>query len=77
MPNDVTCPDCGGEMERGFIPDNAYLMVAETYWHKGPPETKKNIFGMASGVRLNLTDMIPISAHRCLKCGLLKLYAQG
>lgn len=73
--NDVTCPVCGEAMEAGFIPDSSFRLVVNTYWHRGAPKVKKNIFGTIVGVWPDPAQMIPISAHRCGKCGLLRFYA--
>jgi len=65
-----TCPDCNAEMETGFIPDH-YAQIIRSHWHPGTA-TDKTFTG---NLKLNRDSMIPITAFRCPKCGLLKQYA--
>jgi hypothetical protein len=61
-------------MEVGFIPDVGYGAVLQLSWQRGEPEPRK-FLGMSTGIKFNLGSELPITAARCTKCGLLKLYA--
>ena len=64
-------------MEAGFIPDLASGASAlQMGWHPGEPEGKRFI-GMKAGVKFDKAAMLPISAHRCPQCGLVRLFAEG
>ena len=73
----LQCPDCGTEMEEGFIPDATHGPVWQTCWHRGTAESK-TLLGMQTGTGINydLTNMMPVTACRCTSCGLLKFYAK-
>ena len=68
------CPDCGGRMEEGFIPDATYGGILQTHWYPGEPE-ETSFLGIATGMKVEKTGMLPIEAHRCSRCGVLRLYA--
>ena len=61
-------------MEEGFIPDASYGQILQTHWHPGEPE-KSTFLGMTMGTKIDRSDMLPIEAHRCTRCGVLRLYA--
>jgi hypothetical protein len=71
----IACPECGGVMEMGFIPDMAHAAVMQLTWQRGIPEVAK-FLGLKNGVKLRVNECLQITAHRCTKCGLLKLYAK-
>ncbi len=71
----LQCPDCGTEMEEGFIPDATYGAVLQTCWHRGTAESK-TFLGMGTGIKYDPTNMMPVTACRCTSCGLLKFYAK-
>ena len=68
------CSDCGAAMEEGFIPDMAHSAVLQLRWQRGIPEDCK-FLGMKNGIKLIADKCVPVTARRCTKCGLLKLYA--
>jgi len=72
----VNCPDCALPMEIGCLPELTKGSVALTTFLPGiPPEEKW--FGLlkTGGVVVDWKKMIPVTAFRCPKCGLLKSYA--
>ena len=69
------CPECGSAMEDGFIPDMTIPQIVQLGWQAGPPEDEK-FFGMRAGLKVNLKELMQITARRCTKCGFLKLYAK-
>ena len=75
MSVELQCPDCGTEMEEGFIPDAFRWMMLQTCWHRGTAESKA-FLGSGTGIKLDRTKMLPITACRCTSCGLLKFYAK-
>ena len=64
------CPDCNVPMETGFVPDH-YAQIIQSRWHPGLA-TEKTLFG---NLKLDNDALIPITALRCPKCGLLRQYA--
>jgi hypothetical protein len=58
-------------MEQGFIPDVAYGAILQLTWHRGEPESRMFL----GGIKLKPHQQLPVTADRCTKCGLLKLYA--
>ncbi len=71
----LQCPDCGTEMEEGFIPDWTQGGVLQTCWHRGTAESKTFLGMQMGGVKYDPTNMMPVTACRCTSCGLLKFYA--
>jgi hypothetical protein len=69
------CPECGSAMEDGVIPDMAHTQVVQLGWQAGPPEDAK-FLGMKAGLKVNVKELLKITARRCTKCGFLKLYAK-
>ncbi len=66
------CLECGSAMEEGFIPVMmSYGEVRQTAWHAGKPERS-----WLGGVKAKEDQVTMITAYRCTKCGLLKLYAK-
>jgi len=63
-------------MEEGFIPDMGYGNATQLVWQRGIPENKKFLGLKSRAVKLNENEYVKISARRCTKCGLLKLYAR-
>ncbi len=70
------CPDCGSEMEEGFVPDQGYVTVHQAAWHRGKAEPEISFGLFRSGVRHDKHETVPIIAYRCTTCGLLRFYAQ-
>ena len=62
-------------MEEGFIPEMKAgpLQLA---WHRGTPENKKFLGLKTQAVKFDENECMKITARRCTKCGLLKLYAR-
>ena len=71
QPDAARCPECGGEMEQGFIPDVAEGKVLRQVWVIGPPQ--KNWIG---GIKIKRDKWRHVETHRCKNCGLLKSYAR-
>jgi len=69
------CPDCGGVMEEGFIPDSTYGAVLQTHWHRGTAE-KTSFLGIDTGAKIDRSKMLPICSCRCSDCGLLRFFAK-
>jgi hypothetical protein len=63
-------------MEQGFIPDMAHSCVWQLAWQRGEPQAAK-FLGLANGVKLDTNEQLKVTADRCTKCGLLKLYARA
>lgn len=71
------CPECGAAMEEGFIPYMASPGAAmQLAWQRGIPESRKFLGLKSRAVKLNENECVRITARRCTKCGLLKLYAR-
>ena len=70
MNNDINCPDCGSEMDKGFLLDHNFTTIFQTYWHKDEPVTNKK-----GVVKADKKSIIPVISYKCTKCGLLKHYA--
>ncbi len=73
------CADCGAEMEIGFIPDLSMATAFRSSWHRGEPDDKTilDFLKYGPGVKYDRSQLIPVRALRCTKCGLLKLYANS
>jgi hypothetical protein len=71
QPDPAQCPECGGEMEIGFIPDFTYGAVLPQRWSKDAPQ--KN---WLAGVKFKRDQSRTIETYRCTSCGLLKSYAR-
>ena len=65
--NEMVCPKCRGQMQPGFIVDEAYNRTQVSSWTPGEP--KKGFFGVRA------KDKKEMKAFRCALCGLLELYA--
>ncbi len=75
--SELKCPDCKTTMEKGFLPDQALTAVLQSAWQKGEAEPEISFgFIKSGGVKYDTKEIIPITAHRCTKCGLLRLYAR-
>ena len=71
------CPDCGTGLEPGYLIDygNSDVIRAGT-WVEGIPEFAR-FLGMKVGLKVKDRRQLPIEAHRCRRCGYLKLYARN
>ena len=67
MAQNLRCQECQAEMEIGFVPDH-YAQIIQSRWHPGLANSKTFV----GNLKLDTTAMIPITAYRCPKCGLLK-----
>ena len=56
------CPDCGGRMEEGFIPDATYGQILQTHWHPGEPE-KSTFLGMNMGTKIDRSGFERLEAE--------------
>ena len=65
------CPKCGGEMEKGWLPDDTYGGVHRTAWTAGDPQ--RGLLGSIVYPKRDAT--LPISAFRCCDCGFIEHYA--
>jgi len=73
--NRTDCTDCGGVLERGFIPDRGdHDAFTLPYWVQGEPEEQR-FLGMSAGLRVKGRPSFHVVSYRCRSCGLLKLYA--
>lgn len=66
------CPKCDQSMDRGHIPDVAHGVVLPSGWAPGDPETRR----FMGGIKYRKEGMIPFSAYRCPRCGLVEFYAR-
>lgn len=66
------CPDCDGEMIEGFILDMTYGGQLVPRWLKGRPE--KSFW---TGVKSKGKECRSVETYRCVKCGLLRSYANA
>lgn len=58
-------------MEEGFVPDQStHGAILQASWYRGQPQPS---FFRVTKVRQK--ELLPITVHRCTKCGLLKFYA--
>ena len=64
------CPDCEGEMVEGFILDMTYGGQLVPRWLEGQPE--KSTW---TGVKAKGKECRSVETYRCVKCGLLRSYA--
>tara|TARA_R100000750_G_scaffold41725_1_gene27137 strand:+ start:117 stop:344 length:228 start_codon:yes stop_codon:yes gene_type:complete len=70
-------------MELGFIPDASNMIVMQTQWHPGTPKDVKflgfnppTFMGKeVPAIYHDAEQMLPISAYRCSRCGILKFIA--
>jgi hypothetical protein len=68
--NERVCPKCNGNMQEGFIYDQAYGASLVSRWVQGPPERS-----LLTGLKLKGRRMIETRTFRCDKCGFLESYA--
>ena len=57
-----------------FLPDYSYGAVLEGHWHPGHPRMTK-FLGISTGTKVEREEMLPVTAWRCDRCGLLRSYA--
>ena len=65
------CLRCGGEMEEGFVLDEAQSGYRLARWVAGPPQKSP-----WTGIKLGGRRKLPLSAQRCTACGAIDLYAR-
>ncbi|MGI8566490.1 MAG: PF20097 family protein [Pyrinomonadaceae bacterium] len=65
------CPDCAEEMFEGFILDMTYGGQRVPRWIKGRPEES-----FWTGVKSRGKETRSVETYRCVKCGLLRSYAE-
>lgn len=71
MDKQPTCPDCGLQMERGFVPD-MWGIATQSNWHPGSVKELRTLIGC---LKLDDNLIMKITAYRCPECGQLKQYA--
>jgi hypothetical protein len=64
------CVKCGGEMEEGFILDNAHGYFLPSEWAQGAPERSR-----WTGIKLKGKQRLAVVTFRCAKCGYLESFA--
>ena len=64
------CPKCSGQMQRGFIIDNAQGGRLVSQWAPGAP-VRSFWFGTKAP-----DTLVPIGVFRCAACGFLESYAR-
>lgn len=72
QPDAARCPECGGEMEQGFIPDVAEGKTLQQQWVRGEPRRKWWVLG----IYIKAGEAQRVETYRCKNCGLLKSYAR-
>ena len=70
MSRDLVCNECGGEMQRGYVPNFLFNQENQTFWVEGKAE--KSILGF---LKIRDRKNYDIVAYRCKDCGAIKLYA--
>ncbi|MFT3893364.1 MAG: PF20097 family protein [Anaerolineales bacterium] len=71
MLNTIVCNECGGDMQKGYVPDYMHLDTpTQPSWIEGNFE--QNLFGF---LKLRGKKRYQIVAYRCEQCGLIKFYA--
>ncbi len=65
------CPECGAQMQEGFLLDEGQGTRHEVYWVSGVPE--KSVW---VGTKLKGKEVWRTVAYRCRDCGYLKSYAR-
>lgn len=58
----LICPECGSEMEEGFIKDSTYGARLVSSWVKGPPEGS-----FWKGIKISGKERRTIQSFRCGK----------
>ena len=73
----VNCPDCDRPMEVGCLPEigDHSTTTVTTFLPGIPPEQKFLGLIKTGGIVVDRKKVIPVTAFRCPKCGLLKTYA--
>ncbi len=64
------CPHCAVGLQQGFVLEDTRNSRGVTRWVEGAPE-KSFWFGL----NLRGRTTLPVTAHRCPRCGYLELYA--
>jgi ribosomal protein L37E len=71
-----SCSECGSPMEPGFLADFGEGDTARAgSWIEGAPEMMR-FLGLKVGIRVKGKRRVGVTALRCRRCGLLKLYAR-
>lgn len=78
MTTKPTCADCSETLEIGFIPDATIGPVKQSHWHPGAAVHERFV-GLEAydkrGVKTDWEQAVPVTAYRCPRCGLVKIYA--
>jgi hypothetical protein len=57
-------------METGFLLDHTNSAIMQAKWLEGEPQ--RNLW---TGLEFKNRRRLPVTAHRCTRCGLLELFA--
>ena len=79
MPQDSTCPKCGGDMEEGYATEHTTInlitkVVIQHSWLPGAPAL--NRYGGIDEKRTDSSKALPIALYRCGQCGYLESFAR-
>jgi hypothetical protein len=67
----MTGSERGSPIEEGFVPDQStHGAILQAGWYRGRPQPS-----FIRVTKIRQEELLPITVHRCTKCGLLKLYA--
>ena len=58
-------------MEPGFIADASQAAFVQERWSSGAPQA--SFWG---GVKVNRSELLPVTTYRCTNCGYLESYAK-
>ena len=72
MNDSVDCIRCKTQMEAGFVLDFTYGAYLQQKWYPGEP--KKSFW---TGLKIDRSQLVPVTTLRCPKCGYLEAYAKG
>ena len=74
MPQQLTCPRCGGAFEAGHILDQNHGsgLAEQTKWQPGMPARS-----FWTGLKVKRRELLPVMTYRCVECGYLEMYARG
>jgi len=70
MRGPAQCPKCQGSMSEGVIAEKGDGQWVVASFHPGAPKVSRWF-----GLKVRKTDLVPISAWRCGRCGYLESYA--
>lgn len=72
----IPCPDCGGTMDVGFLPEVTHNgITGMTCWHPGPPDQQTFLGFKTGAIKVDWKKVAAVFTYRCRKCGALRAYA--